>query len=115
MARRTGGKRPYPAEVTGHGTDGWAGLAPFVILYAEITDGPDVGRPVKIKMSEADALKWAGGLVAMAGILAKRDGREAPRLEVVGGPEPEPEAEPEPYKPAGRLAELLGLTEGDSK
>jgi hypothetical protein len=53
-------------------------------------------------MSEADARKWAAGLIAMADLIAKRDGAT-----------PEPEAEPK--RPRGRLAELFGMTEGETK
>jgi hypothetical protein len=96
-------KRPYVGEVTGHGTGGYRTLeGPYVTLHGYITEGPDAGRPVTLKMSEADARKWSAGLAAMADLIAKREGRT-------------PVAEPEPVKPSGRLAELLGMTEGDSE
>jgi hypothetical protein len=98
-------KRPYVGEVTGHGTGGYRTLeGPYVTLHGYITEGPDAGRPVTLKMSEADARKWSAGLAAMADLIAKREGRT-----------PESEAELKPVKPSGRLADLLGLTEGESK
>jgi hypothetical protein len=88
-ARRSG-------KITGHGTDGYyAKDGPCVVLHGEITDDADAGRPVALKMTPAEARKWAAGLIRMA--------------DYVEGFGPSPE--PEPEAPKGRLAELLGMTE----
>jgi hypothetical protein len=92
-------KKVRTGKITGHGTSGWdRGRSTLVVLNGEITDAADAGRPVRLEMTPAEARKWAAGLIKMADYAD--GGRES-------APEPVPEA------PKGRLADLLGLTEGD--
>ncbi|MFF1597701.1 hypothetical protein ACFVYV_09415 [Streptomyces mirabilis] len=96
-------KKAHNGRITGHGTGGhYTAEGEYVTLYGEITDAADAGRPVAFKMSEADARKWAAGLITMADYLRGQRGGAAE-------PEPEPEA------PKGRLAELFGLTKGEGE
>jgi hypothetical protein len=97
-----GYKKTHHGRITGHGTSGWYD-DPHVVLHGEITDAADNGRPIVLRMSEADARRWAAGLIRMADSIAAKRGETA-------AAEPEPEQE---VKPAGRLAELFGMTEGE--
>jgi hypothetical protein len=98
--------------IKGHGTTAWHlrrenGGTALVVLHGEVTDDADAGRPVQFVMTPADARKWAAGLIRMAEFAEGRDGASTQQPEA-------PEAEQVPARPTGRLAELLGLSEGES-
>jgi hypothetical protein len=90
-------KKAHNGRITGHGTGGHhTPEGAHVILYGEITDAADAGRPIAYKLSEAQARHWAAGLIRMADyIRGQRDGVAEP--------------EPEPTELTGGLASLLGV------
>jgi hypothetical protein len=70
----------------------------MVALLACVESPEDKGREITLKMTPDEARHWARSLLELAD-------------RVDGGA---PEAEQVPARPTGRLAELLGLSEGES-
>jgi hypothetical protein len=106
---RNSRKARREATITGYGTahlrNSPSPLAKpdGVMLSGHITSEDDAGRPIIIKLSPDMARHWARVLAACADNV---DSGEAK-------PEAKPEAEPK--RPRGRLAELFGMTEGETK
>lgn len=105
-----GRKRRRQARVFGYSTAHsgyseerpWGSPNDLVALMAVVESAEDKGREITLKMTPREARHWAAMLLKTADEVDRLNGNA-------------PEQEQAPAKPSGRLAELLGLTEGESK